>query len=283
MEDLNFVTRAQTKIYDPAVALAFFKAAGTPESVAQGKSFFVENERTGGMFSRGAKMYFLVDGEVSLTVRNKVIATVDKDAIFGEMATLGQLPRSATAVAKTACRVITLDEKQFRRAIEKSPDFALMLMNIIINRLRETITLLTSSRVLSDDETLGKRSVFEKKVLADLVEEYAGHPPMHVPMHKVIMTEGEAGAFMYVVLEGRVAVSVKNRIVEKIGPGGVFGEMALVDQAPRVGTVTADTDCSLLTINRRDFLLFVKTKPDFSLSLMKALAERLRYMNSQFK
>ena len=78
---------------------------------------------------------------------------------------------------------------------------------------------------------------------------------------------------MYLLLEGRVAISIKGRIVEQIGPGGVFGEMALVDQAPRVGTAVAETDCSLLTVNRKDFLLFVKTKPDFSLSLLKALAE----------
>lgn len=283
MEELDFVTPVQTKAYDPAVAQAFFTSAGTPESVPLGKSFFVENERSGGMFSKGAKMYLLLDGEVSLMVRNKEIATVGKDTIFGEMATLGQLPRSATAIAKTDCRVVSLDEKQFRKAIGKAPDFALMLMSIIISRLRQTIALLTSSRVLSDEQSLSKRSVFEKKLLADLVKEFGGHPPVHAPARKVIMTEGEAGAFMYIVLEGRVAVKLKDRVVERIGPGGVVGEMALVDQAPRVGTVTAETDCSLLAINRKDFLLFVKTKPGFGLSLMKGLAERLRYMNSQFK
>lgn len=283
MEELDFVTPVQTKAYDPAVAQAFFTSAGTPESVPLGKSFFVENERSGGMFSKGAKMYLLLDGEVSLMVRNKEIATVGKDTIFGEMATLGQLPRSATAIAKTDCRVVSLDEKQFRKAIGKAPDFALMLMSIIISRLRQTIALLTSSRVLSDEQSLSKRSVFEKKLLADLVKEFGGHPPVHAPARKVIMTEGEAGAFMYIVLEGRVAVKLKDRVVERIGPGGVVGEMALVDQAPRVGTVTAETDCSLLAINRKDFLLFVKTKTGFGLSLMKGLAERLRYMNSQFK
>ena len=283
MEELNFVTRAQTKIYDPAVAQAFFQAAGTTETVAKGNTFFLENEKTGGMFSKGAKMYYVLDGEVSLLVGRKVISTIAKEAIFGEMATLAQLPRSATAAAKTDCKVISLDEKQFRKAIEKKPDFALMLMNIIISRLRETITLLTSSRALSDDESMSRRSVFDKKLLASMVEEYEGHPPMHAAKHKVIMTEGEAGAFMYLVLEGRIRVSIKDRHVETIGAGGVLGEMALVDQAPRIGTATAETDCTLLAINRKDFLLFVKTKPDFSLSLLKALAERLRHMNSQFK
>jgi CRP-like cAMP-binding protein len=59
--------------------------------------------------------------------------------------------------------------------------------------------------------------------------------------------------------------------------------MALIDQSPRVATAAAETDCTLLSINRRDFLSFIKTKPDFSMSLLKSLAERLRHMNSQLK
>jgi CRP/FNR family transcriptional regulator, cyclic AMP receptor protein len=283
MEDLNFAPPPKSKIYDPAVALAFFKAAGTVESVAKGRPFFTENEKSGGFFSKGAKMYLLVDGEVSLTAGKKVIGTVSKGEIFGEMASIGQMSRSATAVAKTDCRVIALDDRQFRKAIEKTPDFALMLMSIIIDRVRQAIAKLTGNTVLSDDETLRKRSVFDKKLLADLEREFEGHPPIHAPKNKVILTEGEVGAYMYLVLEGRVAVSVKDRVIEKIGPGGVLGEMALVDKSPRIATAVAETDCSMLSINRRDFLVFVRTKPDFSLSLLKGLAERLRYVNSQFK
>jgi CRP-like cAMP-binding protein len=97
------------------------------------------------------------------------------------------------------------------------------------------------------------------------------------------MTEGEGGVFMYVVLEGRVAISIKSKVVERIGPGGVFGEMALVDQSPRAATAVAETACSLLSINRADFLSAVKSNPAFAVSLLRALAERLRYMTSHHK
>ncbi|MCC7487187.1 MAG: cyclic nucleotide-binding domain-containing protein [Burkholderiales bacterium] len=283
MEDLDFAPAPKSKIYDPAVAMTFFKSAGTVENVGKGKPFFSENEKPGGFFSRGAKMYLLVTGEVGLTAGSKVIGTVGKGEVFGEMASIGQMPRSATAVARSDCQVISLDEKQFRKAIEKAPDFALMLMSMIIERLRHSITRLTGSNVRSDDETLGRRSVFDRKLLADLEREFEGHAPVHAPKNKVIMTEGEVGAFMYVLLEGRVGVSIKGRVIEKLGAGGVFGEMALVDKSPRIASAVAETDCSMLTINRRDFLVFVKTKPDFSLSLLKALAERLRYINSQIR
>jgi CRP-like cAMP-binding protein len=100
---------------------------------------------------------------------------------------------------------------------------------------------------------------------------------------KVIMREGEGGVFMYILLQGRVAVSIQGTVVEHVGPGGVFGEMALVDQSPRVATAVAEAPSSLLAINRNDFLALVKSNPAFAVSLLKALAERLRYMTAAQK
>ena len=282
MEDLDFSVPPRKALYDPAVARAFFKMAGTEETITQGKSFFVENEKTGGLFAKGARMYFLLDGEVGLTANKKLLGTITTGQIFGEMALLAQVPRTATATAKTDCRAITLDEKQFQRSIQRIPEFALMLMSMMIDRVREVGARVTGSS-LADETALSKRSVFEKKVLDDLQREFEGHAPVHAPKGKVIMAQGEAAAFMYVVLDGCVAVSFKDRIVERVGPGGVVGEMALVDQSPRTATATAETTCSLLSINRKDFLQFIKTKPDFSMTLLKSLVERLRHMNTQLK
>jgi CRP-like cAMP-binding protein len=90
------------------------------------------------------------------------------------------------------------------------------------------------------------------------------------------MKEGEQGGFMYVVVKGNVAVSIKSKVVERAGPGGVFGEMALVDQSPRSANAAAETDCVLLAINRNVFLNLVKSEPSFGISLLSAMAERLR-------
>jgi CRP-like cAMP-binding protein len=94
------------------------------------------------------------------------------------------------------------------------------------------------------------------------------------------MKEGEGGVFMYVVVTGRVAITIKGKTVDVIGPGGVFGEMALVDQSPRAASAIAETDSELLTINRKDFLALVKSNPAFAVSLLKGLADRLRFMTS---
>src|SRR5262249_19932385 len=161
--------------------------------------------------------------EVSLTAKNKVIASIAAGQIFGEMATLAHLPRTATATAKTECRAISLDEKQFQKAIQRIPEFALMLMSVLIELVREGGARVTGS----------KRSVFDKKVLEDLQKEFEGRAAVHASRGKVLMAQGKSAAFMYVVLEGRIAVSFKDRIVERIGPGGVVGEMGLIDQSPR--------------------------------------------------
>ena len=96
----------------------------------------------------------------------------------------------------------------------------------------------------------------------------------------VIFSEGDSGVFIYIVLAGRVAISIQSKVVEMVGPGGVFGEMGLVDQSARAATAKAETACSLLAINRGDFLSLVRGKPAFAISLLQALAERLRYMTS---
>jgi len=273
MEDLDFTRPARSEIYDPAIARTCFEALGKPESIAQGVPFFTENQTS-------ETMYLLVEGEVSLSRGKKVIDIVKAGEIFGEMAAITGQPRSATAVARNACRVISLDGKQFVQAIQKAPEFVLMLMGIMINRLRLTDAMLGMTRSLPDWAGNSESRVFDKKMTDEVVAAFRSRPPQRYPSSRVIMKEGDSGVFMYLVLQGRVAISIQSHIVEKVGSGGLFGEMALIDESARAATATAETDCVLLSINRNDFLTLVRTKPGFAVSLLKAIAERLRFMTS---
>ncbi|HSG65802.1 MAG TPA: cyclic nucleotide-binding domain-containing protein, partial [Gammaproteobacteria bacterium] len=73
------------------------------------------------------------------------------------------------------------------------------------------------------------------------------------------------------------------QVVERVGPGGVFGEMALVDQSTRAASAVAETDCVLLPVNRNDLLEVVRGKLDIGMSLLRAVAERLRHMDTGYK
>ena len=269
-------------LYQPAVAMQFFKTFGKAEKFEAGKVIFAENEGAANVFAAGSKMYLLVDGDVTLSVGKKPIGVVGQGEVFGEMASITHLPRSATATARTACTVMALDEKQFQNAISKAPEFALMLANIIIYRLRETVSVLTAGGKLTEKSQWNRAAIFDRKLLADLQKEFEDKPPQVHPLNKVIMKEGDKGIFMYVVLDGVVKVTIQDRPVEKIGPGGIVGEMALVDQSARIATAVADTDCTLLAINRNDFMDLIKGKPAFAMGLLKALSERLRFMTAKF-
>lgn len=260
-------------LYDPNVAFAFFRAAGREENFVGGKSIFEEGEKSGGgLFSKGARMYLLVEGLVGLMARGEFITVVRPGEIFGEMAVVAGLPRAASAKAQTACKLLSLDAKEFQTALGKAPEFALMLMSMMVNRLRALMA--KPGGASSGDGPSERAEVFNKKLMAALHKALADRPPMQVPAGKAVIAAGAAGTMMFVVLEGRIDIVVGQTTVEYIGPGGLFGEMALVDRSARAASCIAGTDCQLLALNRNDFLALVRTNPAFGASLLKAIAER---------
>jgi len=264
---------AQPPLYIPAVARAFFESAGKEESVDTGTVFFAENEKASRLLLKRDKMYYLLEGQVALVAKGQQIGAPKVGEIFGEMAAISDSPRSATAVAKSPCRVLSRDDKGFAAALQKKPEFALMMLGTMIMRLRAMIAKL--SGIPSTGEVKESR-VFDKGLLGQMIQGLGEQSVVRYDKGKIIMVAGQAGALMYVVTEGRVAISIRGAIVERIGPGGIFGEMALVDQSPRAANAVAETEVSLLGINRNVFLNLVKSTPTFGIALLSATAERLR-------
>ena len=97
-----------------------------------------------------------------------------------------------------------------------------------------------------------------------------------VPAGEVVFQEGQPGEEMYGVVEGEIELRTTNRVIATLGPDDVFGEMALVDSAPRMASATATTDTVLAVINRQRFLFLVHETPMFALSVMSAMADRFR-------
>ena len=98
---------------------------------------------------------------------------------------------------------------------------------------------------------------------------------------EVIFSTWDMGFEMYVVLDGEVELKVDSTVLETLGPGQPFGEMALIDQSPRTATAIARTPCKLAVIPEKRFLFMVQQTPEFALQIMKVMAVRLRKMNER--
>jgi CRP/FNR family cyclic AMP-dependent transcriptional regulator len=97
----------------------------------------------------------------------------------------------------------------------------------------------------------------------------------------IIMAAGDPTDSLYIVLSGRLKVMMsdedgKEVILSILGPGEFFGEMGLIDDAPRSASVVAIEACELLAINRRDFKKCLAENFEMAMAVMRGLVRRLR-------
>lgn len=97
---------------------------------------------------------------------------------------------------------------------------------------------------------------------------------------ELLFKKGEPAKSMYIVLSGELRIGDGNKIFEQLAPGGLVGEMALIDHAPRAATVTAVTDCTLAAIDEKRFVFLTQQTPSFALNVMRVLSQRLRRMDA---
>jgi CRP/FNR family transcriptional regulator, cyclic AMP receptor protein len=91
-----------------------------------------------------------------------------------------------------------------------------------------------------------------------------------------LVTEGSAGAEFFVILEGSARVERHGRKVAELGPGAYFGELSLLDRAPRNATVVAVSPMQLVVLGQRAFDDLLDALPKFDKKLLAGLARRLR-------
>ena len=279
---------AVSKFYDSAVATRLFRSSGKPEQFPAGSTLFVENEKSGkqGLFGKRIvhRMYLVISGEVALSSNGKALDTIKPGEIFGEMAVIsgsaGGATRSATATAKTDCQAFSLDAEELQSALQTTPEFALMLMSVMFDRLRFVAARMAMRKVAPSGRTGREGATFSPELLAQVDNAMQHATTVRFDAGKAIMREGEAGVSMYLVMEGKVGIFIRDNEVETVNAGGTFGEMALVDQSPRTASALSKTDCVLLSVNRSALIALVKAQPAIGVAMLRSIADRLRHMNS---
>lgn len=108
------------------------------------------------------------------------------------------------------------------------------------------------------------------------------------PIDSAIVEEGqrteeaEDGDSLYLIIDGRVRVirerAGREEVLNHLGPGDFFGEMALLDGKPRSATVIAEEDTQCLILSRWDLLRVMRRNPEIGIQMLTAMSERLRGM-----
>lgn len=92
----------------------------------------------------GTVMYVVSDGTVDIFVDSILLETAGAGSVIGEMALIDHGPRSASAKAKTDCKLVVVDQKRFEFLVSQTPFFAIEVMQIMADRLRRADKLVSN-------------------------------------------------------------------------------------------------------------------------------------------
>lgn len=105
---------------------------------------------------------------------------------------------------------------------------------------------------------------------------------------EMLFQKGDPGDRLYVVLAGRITIGAtaedgKEAVFNVLGPGAVFGEIALLDGRERTADATAGAESHLLVIERARFLPFLERNPEVAARFIAVLCERVRWVSQSFE
>lgn len=108
------------------------------------------------------------------------------------------------------------------------------------------------------------------------------------PKNRVVMSEGQAAEYMFIIIAGRVKVQVtdpegKEVILAVLGPGEFFGEMSLIDQHPSSASVITLESSHFIVVNKEDFRRHLVSNPDIATNIMRGLVKRLRVADKKIE
>lgn len=110
--------------------------------------------------------------------------------------------------------------------------------------------------------------------------------PRRFSAGQIIFHHGDPGGLLYIISKGKIKITYstldgQEALLAILGANDFFGELALLDEAPRSATAEALESTEALTLHREDFIGFIRNNPDFSLHVLQTLTQRIRNLNNQ--
>ncbi|MGZ9225439.1 MAG: HEAT repeat domain-containing protein [Anaerolineales bacterium] len=144
--------------------------------------------------------------------------------------------------------------------------------------LLQTVSMFERILLLREIPIFAELSADDLKLVAEIAREE------WYPHNTDIFHQGDEGDRMFVIVEGRLRVLVSTNGVDqelaKRGPGEFFGEMAIIESAPRSATLCAESDVRVLAIDGEMFKGILHERPDVSFAVLRSVSRRLREMIS---
>jgi CRP/FNR family cyclic AMP-dependent transcriptional regulator len=123
--------------------------------------------------------------------------------------------------------------------------------------------------------TIKNAPLFAQLPKKDITRLCAALTERNITAGTVIIEEGKPGVGFFVIASGSATVSVKGKAIRSLGVGDHFGEVALIDDGPRMAEVVADTELECYVLPAWQFRAFVKDHPDVAWALMQSLVRRI--------
>jgi CRP-like cAMP-binding protein len=194
----------------------------------------------------GDKLYLIKSGHVEISVHDdaddteRIVAHLSAGDYFGEVALMGDVPRTATCRATTSVEVWILSKRDFNQLVRRHFDLSEKL-----DRAVATMTM------------LGRMTLFRELAYTQINMISSRLKSKTVPAQTVIIRQGEPGDAFYIIKSGEVVVTAGSetgeKTVGKLGEAEYFGEIALVTGQPRTATVTSVSETELLILEKSDF------------------------------
>jgi CRP-like cAMP-binding protein len=206
---------------------------------------------------RGDDLFVVAWGEVAVLVP-KEVARLSEGDFFGEIALLADQPRTATVRATVDSQVLAFDRALLRDLIEASPELLVVLLRFVRERL--IVTLSETSHLFAPFSALERLALAARFQFLEIDEGLR------------LIDEGGKSPGLFVLLAGEAHAFSDGRMVARLLPGEVFGEISLMTGLPSTASVTAICKSFVLFLPRSDFSEIIMTHPQV-LEYLSSLAE----------
>jgi CRP-like cAMP-binding protein len=254
--------------------------------------------------SQGEAFHIVLDGKALVELPGEEEIVLRPGDAFGELALIDGAPRSATVVASGDLTTGRIGRADFRRLLREEPAVAVGLLPGLVGIVRYL-----------EDEAAPRAAAAKRASLGDVVggattavdgRALLGwtlalrHVPLFVPLSdnhlrkvatlfdvkkyrdgSVLVREGDPGDSFCVLLDGRARVEREGVKTHELQSGDWFGELALIDGAPRAATITAQAETTVARLSRSAFQKLLKDEPRIALGLTSSLVALIRELQRQ--